>query len=272
MIRILKFVAASLLLLTIVSAPVLATSFTEGYESTTPVSVGTVVSLAKKGSNQIENTTETNDSRVLGVVGGDGNDSIIDLQGKGSNIKVAISGDSDMLVTDIGGEIKQGDSLVISPLSGIAMKDNSDSKASKFLGVAKESFSAKSTSSKEVSVTLSNGNKKTVAVGKIQATVLITERLPGNGQKSSNLFTSLGERIAGKSVSSLRVAAATAIIISTIAITGFMLNASIKGSFVSLGRNPLARVSIITNLMRVVVIVLMLFGAGLTAAYFVLII
>lgn len=49
-----------------------------------------------------------------------------------------------------------------------------------------------------------------------------------------------------------------------------MMNASIKGSFVSLGRNPLARISILTNLMRVIIIALVVFAAGLTASYLIL--
>ncbi len=270
MYRILKFIAADLLLLIIFGVPVLATSFTEGYESSAPVKIGTVVSLSKTGSNQIENTTEANDSRVLGVVAG-ANDSIIDLQPKGSNIKVAVSGETQILVTDSGGDIKQGDSLVISPLSGIAMKDNLDTKATKYLGVAKESFSSQSAGAQEVSVELSNGSKKNVAIGKIQASIILSERQAGKGPQNRNFLTSIGERIAGKPVSSLRVVASAAVLVSTLSITGFMLNASIKGSFVSLGRNPLARISIITNLMRVIVVVLVLFGAGLTAAYFVLV-
>src|SRR5690242_15811211 len=143
MYRILKIIAAILVLLAIISTPVLATTFTQGYVSSSPLSIGTVVSLADKGSNQIESTNETNDRQVLGVVGANSDNSIIDLQAKGSNIKIAVSGDSEILVTDSGGEIKQGDSLVISPLSGIAMKDNSSSKATKYLGIAKESFSSK---------------------------------------------------------------------------------------------------------------------------------
>lgn len=269
MYRILKIAAVNLLVLAFLSAPVLATSFTEGYDSLTPVRVGTVVSLARSGSNQIENTTEANDSRVLGVVAG-ATDSIIDLQPKGSNIKVAVSGETEILVTDSGGEIKQGDSLVISPLSGIAMKDNSDAKATKYLGVAKESFSSKSAGAQQISVELTGGSKKTVAIGKIRASVILSERQAGKGPQNRNFLTSIGERIAGKPVSSLRVVASAAVMVSTLSITGFMLNASIKGSFVSLGRNPLARVSIITNLMRVIVIALVLFGAGLTASYFVL--
>ncbi len=246
-----------------------ATSFTEGYQSVSPVSVGTVVSLANNSTSQVENTTADNDTRVIGVVA-DASSSIIDLQPKNANIRVAISGQSQILVTDIDGDIKSGDQLIISPLSGVAMKDKSEQTASKYLGVAKDAFSSKSTGAKQVSVTLNDGSKKTFAVGLIAGNILISERQNQKVTPKKSILSSIGERLVGKPVSSIRVILAGVILILAFLLTVFMLGSSIRGSFVSLGRNPLARSSIITGLMKVILVALLIFGSSLVASYLVM--
>lgn len=186
-----KITVATVLLLVvalfITGSYVQATSFTQGYISSTSVSLGTVVSIDKDGSNQIVPTTTSNDARTVGIVA-NANTSIIDLQPKGTNIRVAISGDSQILVTNSSGDIKKGDNLIISPLAGIASKDSADSTASKYIGVAQDSFTASTPGAKQVSVKLSNGSSKTVAVGLISANILLSDRQPGQNQKSNSYF------------------------------------------------------------------------------------
>jgi hypothetical protein len=250
------------------TSAVYATSFTQGYVSTSGLSVGTIVSLSKEGSNNIEPTTAENDKRTLGVVA-NAEGAIIDLQPQGSNIRVAINGDAKVLVSNSGGDIKKGDYLVISPLAGIAEKDNNASKASKYVGVAQESFTDSSSGAKKTNVQLNNGQQKEVAIGTITANIILSERSPSSNETSSWLAV-IGERVTGRQVSPLRVLASSVVVISVLTLTGWILNASIRGSFVSLGRNPLAKSSIVTNLMRVAVIALAIFGIGMVAAYLIL--
>lgn len=264
-----KITFVSFLLVFGIGGSVLATSFTQGYQSTTSIALGTVVGISKDGSNQIEPATLSSDLRVVGVAA-DATGSIIDLQPKGSNIRVATSGDAQVLVTNSSGDIKKGDNLVISALSGIAARDSSDSTASKYIGVAQDSFSGSSSGAQQVSVQLSDGKTRTVAVGLIPANILISERQPGKNQQSKSLLSKIGEYITGREVSPLRVIASAIVLLSIFSVTGWILNSSIKGSFVSLGRNPLARVSILTNLIRVLIITLVVFAAGLTASYLIL--
>lgn len=247
-----------------------ATSFTEGYNSSIAVTTGTVVSVSKDGGKIIEPTTKDSDIRAIGIVA-DENQSIIDVQPKESNIRVAISGDTQILVTDIGGNIEKGDYLIISPLEGIAMKDSQDDEdiASKYIAIAQEPFTSGSATAQEVEVNQSDGSKKKVIIGKIPATIMLTARAAA-GSENKNFLSLLGERITGKTVSPLRVVASAAILISTLSITGWVLNGSVKGAFTSLGRNPLAKASIVTNLMRVTAVVLVIFGVGLAAAYLLL--
>ncbi len=250
---------------------VYATAFTEGYQTTTDLSVGTVVSIAKNSNSQIEPTNPDNDSRLIGVIA-PANSSIIDIQPLGSNIRVATSGDATLLVTDSAGDIKKGDNLIISSLAGIAMRDQANAIASKYLAVAKESFSSSSVGAQKVSVSLSNGGKQTVSVGKIVATILISDRKsPIVTPKTNNFFTNLGKRIAGKDVSLLRMIVSIIVLLTAFSITGWLLNASVKGSFNSLGRNPLAKISIMTSLMRIIALSIFIFGIGISLAYLIIV-
>ncbi len=246
-----------------------ATSFTQGYQSSSAVSLGTVLSLSKDGGNTVEASTVENDTNMVGVAA-NAADSIIDLQPKGSNIRVAINGESQVLVSTTTGDIKKGDYLVISPLAGIAEKDTQDSKASKYVGVAQQEFTDSSSGASKVTVNLTDGSSKTVSVGLISVNILLSDRKAGQNAQSTNILAKIGERITGKQVNTLRVVASAVVVVSVLTITGLIINASIKGAFVSLGRNPLAKMSILTNLMRVMAIALVIFGAGLTAAYLVL--
>lgn len=263
-------VFASLLLVVFSPVVALATNFTESYVSDKPIGVGTVVSVTKDQSEKIENTTPDNDTGVIGVVASD-NSSIIDLQSKNTNLKIALNGDAQILVTDLAGDIKKGDYLIISPLSGIAMKDAQGFRASKYLGLAQEDFSVKNTGTKQIEAEQSDGSKKTVNTGIIIAKIFITERPPQKSTKAKSFLTTIGEKIVGRQVSTIRVITALIIFISTLAITGLMLNASVKGTFVSIGRNPLARSSLVANLMKVILVALIIFNSGLIAAYLVLI-
>lgn len=246
-----------------------ATTFSQTYKSNGAIGVGTVVSLAKSGQYSVESTTSDNDTRVIGVVS-NSDSSIIDLQSKNTNLKVTLNGEAKILVTDIGGEIKAGDSLMISPLSGVAMKDAQGFPGTKYVAIAEQDFSSKNLGNKQVNVTLVDGSKKNYSVGEINANILISERPPQKSTKARSFLSTIGEKIVGRPVSTLRVITSAIILFSSLVITGLMLNASVKGSFVSLGRNPLARSSIIANLLKIILLALVIFETGLVAAYLVL--
>ena len=97
-----------------------AGALTQGFLATVPVATGSIVSLTKGTSNTVEKTTLENESTLVGVAS-NSSDSLIGLQSAGSQILVTVSGDANLLVTDLNGEIKPGDKLTVSALSGVAM-------------------------------------------------------------------------------------------------------------------------------------------------------
>lgn len=256
----------------LVLAPALAraAAITQGYQAKTTLPTGSVVSLTAAGGQQVEATTTDNDSLSAGVVV-NGADALLDVQPQGSQVRVAVSGDVTILVSTVNGDIKTGDKLIATPLAGVAGLDYPPAPGVKYIAVANSDFTSTTTGAKKTSVKLTDGSSKDVYVGSIKARMLLGNRAPGAGEKS-NFLTSLAQQISGKKVSLIRVVGALAILVAALVITGMVLYGSIKGTFVSLGRNPLSRDSVFTGLMRIVIIAMLVLSAGVVFGYLILVI
>ncbi len=246
-----------------------AASITQGYKAASALPKGAVVSLTKAGGDEVEQASIDNDGLVVGIVV-DGPDALLDVQPQGSKVRVAVSGEVTTLVTNVNGDIKAGDRLIASPLAGVASVDSPPAPGVKYIAVASSEFNAQKAGAKKVSVKLSNGDSKDVYVGTISAKILLGNRAPGNGQ-DKNFLVSIARQISGKNVSLLQVLTAGAVFVTCLVLTGMILYGSIKGTFVSLGRNPLSRDSILTGLMRVVVIAILILSGGVVISYLILV-
>ncbi len=249
---------------------VLAGAVTQGFKTNVAIPTGSVVSLASNSSDQIEKSTFDNEARLIGVAAS-ANDALIDLQPVGSLIRVAVSGDTTLLVTNLNGDISPGDQLVISPLSGIATKLNNDYPTKKIIATAGGSFSASTTNTITVEATTATGQKKTATVGRINAKLMLSDR---SDQKaaSQNILATVGEKLTGKPTNPVRLVASSVIAVSTFALAGLILNGSVKGSFISLGRNPLSKDSIVGGLFRASLLAVIITAMGLAMAYVVLLV
>jgi len=245
---------------------------TRGYSTKELLPAGTVVSLEKKGSNTIEKATTDNELLIAGVVTG-AEDSLLDLQPEGSVVRVATEGGLNVLAATVNGDINNGDKLILSPLAGIMAKDNPDMKNGKYLGVSTGTLNDQSPGAKQIEVDQSNGDKKKVTIGQISAKLMISERKPTISSASTdgnNPVTRLAKQITGKSVSMAKIIASMVVLVTTLTITGVLLYSSIRGTFTSLGRNPLARNSLMTGLVRVIIVSVLVLAGGGVASYTIL--
>ena len=258
----------AVLLATFASAHVVAGAVTQGFKAKTSLPTGSVVSLAQKSSDTVEKSTLDNEGSLVGVTATE-KEALIDLQPAGSEVRVAVSGDTSLLVTDLNGEIKPGDQLVISPLAGIAMKFSDDLSNSKIVATAGETFGTSSVGAKQLTVEQSGGGKKTVFVGRISAQLTLSER-SREVKQTQNILASIGEKLTGRPTNPVRLIASTVVAVSTFALGGLILNGSIRGSFISLGRNPLSRDSIVSGLLRAALLAIVIVAMGLTFAYLIL--
>lgn len=253
---------------TFASVLVAAGAVTQGFKAKTALPNGSVVSLSEKSSDTVEKTTLNNEKSLVGVAATE-QDALVDLQPAGSEIRVAVSGDTSLLVTDLNGDIKPGDQLVVSPLSGITMKFSDDLTNIKIVATAGEAFGKNSAQVKQIEVEQSDGTKKTVYVGRISAQLLLSERSQESKQ-NKNILETVGEKLTGKPTNPVRLIASTIVAVSTFALAGLILNGSVKGSFISLGRNPLSKDSIVSGLFRAALLAIVIVAMGLTFAYLIL--
>lgn len=248
-----------------------AATFSQGFHSNDRLPVGAIVSLKNSTSTEVVKTNIDNQDRLIGVVT-DAKDTVIELRPAGSDIKVATEGRVNLLVTDVGGEIKKGDLLSVSPLAGIAMKGNKsgDAPAGRIIATAQQDLDKYATSTKQIEVSEKDGGSERVSVGLITADLSIDQRQVGATTSQQNILERIGSQLTGKSVGPARILASGAVFASSMAITGVLLQSSVRGTFISLGRNPLSRNILFPVLARVMALSVFVLASGAIVAYIIL--
>lgn len=248
-----------------------ADSVTISYESQQPLVVGSLVSLTKAGSTQIQKAATQNQDLLAGVVT-QTTDTVINVQPAGSNVPVVNRGRTQMLVSTAGGDIKSGDDLIVSPIAGLAMKPGKNDKGSRYVAVARSDFSSRSNGAQKMTIQGGNNTSKDVYVGLIQVDLALDKGVVTLTSGDQNILTQAASRLTGQQVTTSRVMASSAIAVSSIAVTGMLLQGAVRGTFLSLGRNPLAHANVMPALLRVIILAVVFLGCGFTIAYATLVI
>jgi len=243
----------------------------QSYATDTAIRQGMIVGLKKGDSSKVEPLSKNNISNMQGVAIS-ASDAPITLSGSGSTtqIYVATSGRYDVLVSNQNGPIHSGDYVSISALNGIGMK--ADDTEPTVLGKAVADFTA--TNSTEGTATLknNNGGTTTVVIGSIAVDINVSNN-PNEGRGSGNLpgFLQVASNtIANKPVGAPRIYLSLAILLLSALISGSLLYSSVKNGLVAIGRNPLARQSIIRGLLQVILVSIIIFILGLFGVYLLL--
>jgi hypothetical protein len=262
------FAIACLCLLIIFSivGPVFAQSVTQGYKSSDPLQRGMMVASSLDDPDRVEPLTYASLDRLKGVVVQQ-NDSPVTLSSDDKKIFVASSGDFEVLVSDQNGPIEKGDYITISALEGIGMK--ADDTQPVVVGRATTEFKGTHDSIGSTSIESSSPYK----FGRIQASISISRNPLLKAPEQSNVpkfLTSIGETVADKPVSPLRIYLAVALFLATVGIVGFMLYGGVRSSLVAIGRNPLSKKIISRGLFQVVLVGLVIFIMGLFGVYLLL--
>ncbi len=255
------------------SGVVSAGAVTQGYKTNIAMPNGTVVSLVKGSGDTVEKTTVDNEASLVGVSAESG-DALIDLRPAGSVIRIAVSGDTTVLVSNLNGDIKAGDQLVISPLAGITTKFSSDTTTKKIIGVAQQNFNPTSTGTTVVKAPQTDGTTKSITVGRIPVKLLLNDRNDKSSpsEKKQSILAAIAEKLTGRPTSPLRLVASGLVTLSTFAVAGLIMNGTVKSSFISLGRNPLSRDTIIGSMLKVSLLAIAIVGMGVALAYVILIV
>lgn len=266
------FVATAMVLFGLVSVPVLATSgaqsISQGFTASGELPVGSLVSYADTSDLAVAAAKTDTADRLVGVVG---QNALIELSDGTKQTQVVTSGSSLALVSDINGEIKTGDKITVSPITGVGMKAV---ERGAVVGTASESF----TDAREVhtvDVTDRAGGKQSVRVGLISVQVAVAYHEPQDDEKSilPAFILQLAQAISGgREVSVVRVVIALVILLVGVLVIGVLVYASVRSSIVSIGRNPLAARSINRSLLEVSAMAVGILLIMLIAVYLILVI
>lgn len=249
----------------------------QSYAAEAPLSAGTVVQLTGKDANQVTVAKQSQLENMFGVVV---DRSQISFRLTNDAIQnetyVAASGAYNTLVSTQNGPINKGDFVTLSAIDGVAMKAGTRDQQKTVFGRAQATYDGKGVVlSTAVLKDTSGKDTKTVQIGSIPVTVDIKTN-PNEKEKIStkaNLPEQLqrvGEQIAEKEVSPVRIYLSIAITVISLIATIVVLYSGIRSGVISIGRNPMSRKSIFRALLEVILTSLLIVIVGLFAVYLLL--
>lgn len=256
--------AAALLSLLLSATAYAVTTISQGYTTDGPLPLGSLVSLEKTNSDRVIPSTTNNADRILGVVINSDSSLLALTNSTKQQVQVATSGTVPVLVSDMNGEVKAGDHITASPLSGIGMKASANVR---IVGVAQSDMH----SGKKETYKDKAGKEHSVNLG--QAPVIVNVAyyfkepektvVPGAIQNVANA-------IAGKEVSTLPIILSAGVFFVMLIVVSSIIYSMIHSSIISVGRNPMSQSAIYRDLIQLSTLVIAILAVGLITIYFIL--
>jgi hypothetical protein len=139
--------------------------------------------------------------------------------------------------------------------------------SAKIVGVAEADFNTAS-ATREQTLTARNGKSQKVNIGSIPVQVQVAYyTVPPEDSIIPAFLQRFVNAIAGKQVSALRIVVGFFIIMAAILTVGVMLFSAVRGSILSIGRNPLAGKDIYKGLFQVFAMSIVILGVAVGGAY-----
>jgi hypothetical protein len=256
----------ALFMLTLPAAASGLTTLSQGFTTTDKVSLGSIVSLQNNSSDQVSAATSSNPNGILGVVINDGNSLISFTSNQANQIQVATAGVVQVLVSNINGNISQGDQITVSPINGVGMKATNSTKV---VGIAQTSLSSNNSSTQ--SYTDKSGHKHSVLLGEVPLLVNVSYYYK---QPDKTLIPSaiqnISNALAGKPVNPLPIIISMGIFILTLIIVVSIVYSMIHSSIISVGRNPMSQSAIYRDLIQLSALVVGILGVAVVSIYMIL--
>lgn len=241
-------------------------SISRSYETTSSIPTGSLVSLITSKSSYIEEANNSNSQRLVGVAVGEKQSLIAVNPSTSTNtVQVATSGEVNALVSTVNGYIVSGEQVAASPFNGVGMKAGSGDRT---IGTALTSFNNSTPGATVEKVADSSGSKHTVIVGYVKLSISIgtVNSESGTLQRLQNFI----EGFTGHPTTILRIIISLVVAFVAILSIVSLIYASIYGSIISIGRNPLAKSAIFRTLTSVVGMVTLIAGVACATIYFLL--
>jgi hypothetical protein len=244
----------------------------QGYAADAPLENGTIVQLTGKDANRVKIATQSQLSNMFGVTVDRSQLSVTLSNANLENeVYVAVSGTYNVLVSTQGGTIKAGDYVTLSSVDGVAMKAGTAEKT--VFGRAGSSFDGQGVTLGTTTLKDTSGKvTQTVTLGSIPVTINI-QRNPNQTSTKVDVpafLQRLGQAIAEKQVSPVRIYLSMAITAVSIIAAIVMLYSGIRNGVISIGRNPMSKKSIFRALVEVILTSILILVIGLFAVYLLL--
>lgn len=242
------------------------TPISQGFTTTDKLSQGSIVSLKNTTSDTVVAANSSNVDAIIGVVI-NSSDSLLSLDtGQSAQIQVATSGVEDVLVSNINGNIAQGDQITASPIDGVGMNATENTRV---VGIAQTDLtSAHSTTQ---TYTDKSGAKHTVLLGEVPVAVNVSYYYK---QPEKTLIPpavqNIANALAGKQVNAVPVLISMGIFIVTLVAVVSIVYSMIRSSIISVGRNPMSQSAIYRDLIQLSALVLGILAVSMVAIYLIL--
>lgn len=258
----------------IAAAPAAAQAVTRSYQTDTNLQRGMIVRTLEKNESKVEALKYDQIEKMEGVVVA-ANDSPVTLSSADQTTQqvfVATSGKYNVLVSNQNGAIKKDDYITISALAGVGMK--ADGKQSRIVGKALSGFDGKTNISGKT--TVKNGAKADIpiTIGLVAVEINISHN-PIEEKKTSlipgmEFLQESAGTVVHNDVSPTQLYISILALVVAAFIAGSILYAGVKSSLTAVGRNPLAKASIMKSLISVVITSIIILIIGITAVYLIL--
>jgi hypothetical protein len=211
----------------------------------TGITAAALVSIQKGNPSSIELSNADKADRLTGIVS---NNPLIDLSDGGSSVQVVTSGLTFGLVSDLNGQVSNGDRITASPIEGVGMKAT---ESTVVVGVAQGSMGGVETETRTIKDV--DGNTKTIRIGviPIQVNVAYYSIEAGTSSIVPGFLQELANNITGRNVSPIRVLVAALILLLLFVSVTVLLYSAVRSSIISIGRNPLSESAVRKSLFEV---------------------
>lgn len=214
---------------------------------------------------KVERASSSNGSRFIGVAT-DGDASSVTISSADKNVLVEVDGQVDALVSDLNGQVNSGDLLALSPLRGVLMRAEGSSGQPVALATKQADFSSGQTADLD-----SENGTKTVRITTVRVNLdPKAVAVSGASQEPASTLEKLGEKVVGKPVSEARVVLTIVLFLVILIVEGGIIYGAVSSSITSIGRNPMARKFIHSDLLRVAGVAIIVLSLGLGAMYLML--
>jgi hypothetical protein len=252
--------------------PATSQAVTQTYASEGTLQQGMIVRFADKKPGTVAALEADRLQDMYGVVVA-ANDAALTLSDGSLQraVYVASLGRYQVLVSNQNGAIKEGDSISVSAIDGVGMK--ATGQQSVILGRAVDSFNGTGNVVGSTSLKDKSGKSVTVSLSRIAVDLTVGHNpnfAEENESGALGFLKSFSNGIAGKTVNAQRLYLAMAILLISAVVAGSLLYGGIRSAILAVGRNPLAKKSILKGLFQVVLTSLAVFIIGLFGVYLLL--